>query len=68
MSPDGIGVLLRTIRERANRTRQEQALLMEDAQDGRWFDPDNLKRWQSEKRLPTPVWHDTIARLRADGR
>ncbi|WP_406501550.1 helix-turn-helix domain-containing protein [Streptomyces sp. NBC_01590] len=62
MSPDGIGVLLRTIRERAGRTRQEQALLMEDAQGGRWFDPDNLKRWESEKRLPTPVWHDTIAR------
>ncbi|ORT54226.1 transcriptional regulator [Streptomyces sp. CB03238] len=62
MSPDGIGVLLRSTRERAGRTRQEQALLIEDAQDGRWFDPDNLKRWENEKRLPTPVWHHAIAR------
>ncbi|OEJ21539.1 transcriptional regulator [Streptomyces agglomeratus] len=35
---------------------------MEDAQGGGWFDPDNLKRWESERRLPTPVWHETIAR------
>ncbi|WP_285574073.1 transcriptional regulator [Streptomyces sp. RTGN2] len=62
MSPDGIGILLRSIREGASRTRQEQAALIEEAQDGRWFDPDNLKRWESERRLPTPVWHDTIAR------
>ncbi|MER5358618.1 helix-turn-helix domain-containing protein [Streptomyces sp. NPDC002785] len=62
MSPQGIGTLLREIRERAGRTRQEQALLMEEAQDGRFFDPDNLKRWETEKRLPTPVWHEAIAR------
>ncbi|MFG2406852.1 transcriptional regulator [Streptomyces brevispora] len=35
---------------------------MEDAQGGRYFDPDNLKRWETEKRLPTPIWHEAIAR------
>ncbi|WP_138907335.1 helix-turn-helix domain-containing protein [Streptomyces chryseus] len=62
MSPDGIGVLLRRIREQTGRTRQDQALRMEDAQGGAWFDPDNLKRWEAERRLPTPVWHEAIAR------
>ncbi|WP_433916913.1 helix-turn-helix domain-containing protein [Streptomyces sp. NBC_01744] len=62
LSQDGIGALLRGIRERAGRTRQEQALLMEAAQGGNWFDPENLKRWESERRLPTPVWHEPIAR------
>ncbi|MFF1834172.1 transcriptional regulator [Streptomyces sp. NPDC058231] len=63
LSRDGIGALLRGIREQAGRTRQEQALLMEDALGGGWFDPENLKRWESERRLPTPVWHDPIARV-----
>ncbi|WP_331730504.1 helix-turn-helix domain-containing protein [Streptomyces sp. NBC_01174] len=62
MSPEGIGHLLRTIRVEAGRTRQEQALLVEDAQGSRFFDPDNLKRWETERRLPTPVWHEVIAR------
>jgi len=59
MSPDGIGQLLRVIREQAKRTRPEQAAHLQMFH-GRYFDPENLKRWETEKRLPTPVWHDLI--------
>jgi len=59
MCPHGIGVLLRTIRETAGRTRDEQAQHMTAA--GEWCDPENIKRWETEKRLPTPVWHPAIA-------
>ncbi|GEB57420.1 transcriptional regulator [Streptomyces gardneri] len=61
MCPDGIGALLRSVREDAGRTREQQARLMEEAQGGRWFDPENLKRWETEKRLPVAVWHEPIA-------
>ncbi|MGC0334876.1 hypothetical protein RKD23_007953 [Streptomyces sp. SAI-170] len=61
LCPDGIGALLRSIRETAGRTREEQAQLIEAAQGGKWFDPKNLKRWETEKRLPVPAWHETIA-------
>lgn len=61
MNPDGIGALLRDTREEAGRTREEQAQVVEAAQGGRWFDPENLKRWETEKRLPVPAWHETIA-------
>ncbi|URM92737.1 helix-turn-helix domain-containing protein [Streptomyces sp. MRC013] len=62
MTPDGIGVLLRGVRERAGRTREEQAQRMEEARGGRFFDPENLKRWETGRRLPTPVFHEAIAR------
>ncbi|MFB7452936.1 transcriptional regulator [Streptomyces sp. NPDC056194] len=61
MCPNGIGALLRSVREEAGRTREQQARLMEAAQGGRWFDPENLKRWETEKRLPVAVWHELIA-------
>lgn len=60
MSPDGIGHLLRGLREDAGRSRREQAEHLEDV-TGRIVDPDNLKRWEAEKRLPTPHWHSVIA-------
>ena len=62
VAPDGIGVLLRSIREDAGRTRDEQAKVVQEAQNGRWFDWENIKRWETEKRLPVPDWHETIAR------
>lgn len=62
VATDGIGVLLRAIREDAGRTRDEQAQLVQQAQNGRWFDWENIKRWELEKRLPVPDWHETIAR------
>ncbi|MFF4699985.1 helix-turn-helix domain-containing protein [Streptomyces chattanoogensis] len=61
MCPDGIGALLRRHRERAGRTREAQARHVEAAQGGKWFDPENLKRWETEKRLPVPAFHKTIA-------
>ncbi|MEV0875915.1 transcriptional regulator [Streptomyces sp. NPDC049950] len=62
VAPDGIGALLRSIRERAGRTRDQQAKVVQQAQGGRWFDWENIKRWELEKRLPVPDWHETIAR------
>ncbi|MFD7719563.1 transcriptional regulator [Streptomyces sp. NPDC059814] len=62
VATDGIGALLRFIREDAGRTRDEQAKLVQQAQNGRWFDWENIKRWETEKRLPVPDWHETIAR------
>lgn len=61
MFPYGIGALLRTIREAAGLTREEQALRMEAARGGRCFDPENLKRWETERRLPAAFWHEAIA-------
>ncbi|MEU3566992.1 transcriptional regulator [Kitasatospora sp. NPDC036755] len=61
MAPDGIGAMLREIRESAELTREEQALLLQKAQGGRWFDPENLKRWETERRLPIPKWHQLLA-------
>lgn len=60
MSPDGIGHLLRALREQAARTRREQAEHLERV-SGRFVDPENIKRWETEKRLPIPDWHDVIA-------
>ncbi|GAA3303465.1 hypothetical protein GCM10020295_52140 [Streptomyces cinereospinus] len=60
MSPDGIGHLLRGLREQAGRTRRDQAGHLERT-SGRFVDPENIKRWETEKRLPIPDWHDVIA-------
>ncbi|WP_225846945.1 helix-turn-helix domain-containing protein [Streptomyces sp. HPF1205] len=61
MSPDGIGHLLRALRDGTGRTRHEQARHLEQV-SGRFVDPENLKRWETEKRLPVPFWHEVIAR------
>ncbi|TQF07196.1 transcriptional regulator [Kitasatospora acidiphila] len=61
MAPDGIGALLRGIREADGRSREEQALLLQELQDGQWFDPENLKRWETERRMPVPRWHGLLA-------
>lgn len=61
MAPDGIGAMLRTLRETAGLTREGQARALQEAQDGKWFDPENLKRWETERRLPTPMWHELLA-------
>lgn len=59
-SPDGIGFLLRGLREYAGRSRREQAEHLGQV-SGRVVDPDNLKRWETERRLPVPEWHPVIA-------
>ncbi|UGQ09240.1 transcriptional regulator [Yinghuangia sp. ASG 101] len=61
MTPDGIGAMLREIREAAGLTREEQALLLQKARADAWFDPENLKRWETERRLPVPRWHPLLA-------
>ncbi len=61
MAPDGIGVLLRERREATGRSREEQALFLEQFQAGEPFDAGNLKRWEKEKRLPTPRWYQLLA-------
>ncbi|RGD63286.1 hypothetical protein DR950_31985 [Kitasatospora xanthocidica] len=61
MAPDGIGVLLRERREATGRSREEQALFLVRLQDGEPFDAGNLKRWEKEKRLPTPRWYQLLA-------
>ncbi|MGW4689673.1 hypothetical protein ACWEPM_32940 [Streptomyces sp. NPDC004244] len=58
MSPEGIGELLRTVREQADRTREQQAKRMTAV--GLVCTVENLKRWETEKRLPTPVWRPAI--------
>ncbi|MEU9334939.1 transcriptional regulator [Streptomyces sp. NPDC048290] len=60
VSPEGIGSLLRDLRKDAGRSRCEQAEHLAQV-SGEVFDPDNLKRWETEKRLPTPVFHGMIA-------
>ncbi|MFF4647749.1 transcriptional regulator [Streptomyces sp. NPDC001389] len=59
MSPDGIGVLLRRVREGEGRTREEQAQRVTSA--GALCDVENIKRWETERRLPIPMWHPALA-------
>ncbi|MFG2564717.1 transcriptional regulator [Streptomyces sp. NPDC048567] len=58
VTPDGIGQLLRAERERAGRSRTEQARRLTAA--GRHCTEENVKRWELETRLPTPVWYPAI--------
>ncbi|MCF2534007.1 helix-turn-helix domain-containing protein [Yinghuangia soli] len=61
MTPDGIGTMLRDHREAVGLSRMDMALLLQNAQGGAWFDVENLKRWETERRLPTPRWHSLLA-------
>ncbi|WP_424217794.1 helix-turn-helix domain-containing protein (plasmid) [Streptomyces sp. BI20] len=56
--PEGIGPLLRAVRKRANLSRQEIATRMSAA--GPACDAENVKRWETEKRLPSPMWHPAL--------
>ncbi|MFF8789182.1 twin-arginine translocation signal domain-containing protein [Streptomyces sp. NPDC015125] len=58
VTPDGIGQLLRDVRERDGRSRIEQAERLTAA--GRHCTEENVKRWELETRLPTPVWYPAI--------
>ncbi|MBU7598944.1 transcriptional regulator [Streptomyces sp. P38-E01] len=59
VTPDGVGQLLRTIREKAGRSRIEQAERLAAA--GRHCTEENVKRWELEMRLPSPVWYPAIS-------
>ncbi|MEW1700338.1 helix-turn-helix domain-containing protein [Streptomyces sp. NPDC091278] len=58
VTPGGIGQLLRTVRERAGRSRREQAARLTAV--GRHCPEENVKRWEQEMRLPSPVWYPAI--------
>ncbi|MCB5169924.1 transcriptional regulator [Streptomyces bambusae] len=60
VAPEGIGLMLRTIRERNKLSREQQADLM-SARLAEPFCPDNLKRWETEKRLPVSRYHQAIS-------
>ncbi|MFD9453457.1 helix-turn-helix domain-containing protein [Streptomyces sp. NPDC059985] len=60
MCPDGIAVLLRARREAAGRTREAQGKQIGDAL-GAVFDLENIKRWETGRRIPTPVWYPAIS-------
>lgn len=63
MDGEGLGELIRRRREEAGRTREQQAIQFQQAQGGRWFDPDRLKRWEVEKRLPPSAAQELIAKV-----
>ncbi|MFZ3595050.1 helix-turn-helix domain-containing protein [Streptomyces sp. BH104] len=58
-APDGIGTLLRTAREQQGLDRRQVADMI-GAILGEPVDPDNVKRWELERRLPIPRWHRSI--------
>jgi len=60
MNPEGIGPLLRHLREQSGRKREQVAEAIGTVM-GRECSADNPKRWETEKRLPTPHYHDAIA-------
>ncbi|MEV7183406.1 transcriptional regulator [Kitasatospora sp. NPDC093102] len=61
VSPDGIGRLLREIREaHPKKTRAEQAELVAAA-SGEWCDWETIKRWETEKRIPQKPSYQGIA-------
>jgi tetratricopeptide (TPR) repeat protein len=62
MSSREIGPILRSIRTQAGRTRPEQAQVVEALQDGRYFDPERIKRWETGERIPTKPDFELIAR------
>ncbi|MGW3201921.1 transcriptional regulator [Streptomyces sp. NPDC001118] len=61
LCPDGIGLLLRSIRDATGRTREKQAEYL-NTLGGPYVDPENIKRWETEKRLPVPYWHELLSR------
>ncbi|MER8234322.1 helix-turn-helix domain-containing protein [Streptomyces sp. NPDC094049] len=58
VAPDGIGTLLREIREESGRSRDQLAERLSAA--GRACDAENVKRWELETRLPTTAWFPAI--------
>jgi len=61
LSAEGIGTLLRVVRSRQFRTRDEQAAHL-TAVGGRKFYVQNLKTWETERRLPQAHWYPLLAK------
>ncbi|MGW4061992.1 hypothetical protein ACWEGE_27190 [Amycolatopsis sp. NPDC004747] len=60
MEQQGVGALLRTERKRAGRSQTDQAEVL-SAIAGRAVTRNEVSRWESERRLPTPFWQRHIA-------
>jgi tetratricopeptide (TPR) repeat protein len=56
----GVGALLRTERTRAGRSQADQADALSEI-SGRPVTRNEVSRWESERRLPTPFWQQHIA-------
>jgi tetratricopeptide (TPR) repeat protein len=56
----GVGALLRTERKRTGRSQADQAEAL-SAIAGRPVTRNEISRWESERRLPTPFWQKHIA-------
>ncbi|MEU0797194.1 helix-turn-helix transcriptional regulator [Amycolatopsis sp. NPDC005961] len=60
MEQQGVGALLRTERKRAGRSQADQAEVL-SAIAGRAVTRNEVSRWESERRLPTPFWQQHLA-------
>ncbi|GAA2255240.1 hypothetical protein GCM10010430_43790 [Kitasatospora cystarginea] len=61
ISPDGIGNLLHAARKATGRSRVQQAEHLTGYKRDGHFDPENLKRWETERRLPQPLWYPLLS-------
>lgn len=60
MEQDSIGELLRTLREDTGRSQTDQAAVLSEL-SGQAITRNEISRWETEKRLPTPFWQQHIA-------
>ncbi|WIY05475.1 hypothetical protein QRX60_17090 [Amycolatopsis mongoliensis] len=60
MEQQGVGALLRIQRKGAGRSQADQAVVL-SAISGRAVTRNEVSRWESERRLPTPFWQEHIA-------
>ncbi|UMP05573.1 helix-turn-helix transcriptional regulator [Amycolatopsis sp. EV170708-02-1] len=60
MEQNSIGELLRTLRGGTGRSQTDQAAVLSEL-SGQAITRNEISRWESEKRLPTPFWQRYIA-------
>ncbi|MEV0681924.1 helix-turn-helix transcriptional regulator [Actinosynnema sp. NPDC050436] len=58
--PTSIGDLLRRLRAGAGRSQSEQADVLSE-RAGRAVTRNEVSRWETEKRMPTPYWQQHCA-------
>lgn len=62
MNPEGIGPLLRALRDRSGLTRAQAAQAITEYM-GEECSAVNPKNWETERRMPTPHYHGAIAEV-----
>lgn len=60
MEQNSIGELLRTLRGGTGRSQADQAAVLSEL-SGQAITRNEISRWESEKRLPTPFWQQHLA-------